>query len=199
MGFTYPLNGLVLAGGRSSRMKADKSLLTYHGISQVEHCYKLLTEWCDDVYLSNRKDQSTLSEHRKFPQIHDLYPDIGPLGGILSAMQFIPDAAWLILACDLPFIQSSLIKHLVERRVRSKAATAYRSIHEPQMPEPLCAIYEPKSQSILKESMRQGILCPRKILIHAEVEMLNQSEPGALENINNEEDHRKALGMLRKG
>src|SRR3989338_11195 len=138
------LYGLVLAGGRSLRMKRDKSLLQYHGKSQVEYCFELLSGHCQEVYLSNREEQSSLKEHRKLPQIHDKFIDIGPLGGILSAMLHKPDTAWLVLACDLPFIDHSLLAHLVAGRARDKYATAYTSAYHPEEPEPLCAIYEPK-------------------------------------------------------
>ncbi len=109
------LYGLVLAGGRGVRMKADKSLLRYHDKSQVEYCYDLLLPLCKRVLVSNRSEQADLKEHEGLSQIHDIFPNIGPLGGILSAMTQYPKVSWLVLACDLPFVTERAIKALVDR------------------------------------------------------------------------------------
>jgi len=80
------LYGLVLAGGLSKRMRQDKSLMEYHGSSQVKHCSDLLSRFCKRIFVSNREDQKNLDEHIQYSQIHDSIKNIGPLGGILSAM-----------------------------------------------------------------------------------------------------------------
>ena len=51
------LYGLVLSGGRSTRMGKDKGLINYHGIPQRDYIYNLLNEVCDETYMSIRKDQ----------------------------------------------------------------------------------------------------------------------------------------------
>ena len=134
-----PLYGLILTGGKSTRMGKDKALLNYHGKTQTEFCYELLEGFCDKVFISNRKDQSVVQGHKGLPQIHDHenYSGIGPLAGILSSMQKYPKAAWLVLACDLPYVCAKTIKHLIEHRNSKRLATAYQSSHD-QLPEPLC-------------------------------------------------------------
>ena len=86
--------GLVLAGGKSTRMNVDKSLLFYHGKTQVEHAFALLSPHCAKVFVSNRREQEHLQGHDHLPQLHDLpeYSDIGPLGGVLSALTKFPTA-----------------------------------------------------------------------------------------------------------
>jgi len=49
--------GLVLSGGKSTRMGEDKGLISYHGIPQRDHLYQLLNQDCDTTYLSIREDQ----------------------------------------------------------------------------------------------------------------------------------------------
>src|ERR1700690_4215463 len=95
--------GLILAGGYSRRMGRDKALLEFHGRPQVQYIFDLLNKYCDQVFLSKRVDQK---DHKNIPTINDApeFTDHGPLGGILSAMKEFPDANWLVLACDLPFI-----------------------------------------------------------------------------------------------
>ena len=166
-------------------MGEDKSLLDYHGKTQTEHCFELLQNFCKKVFISNRKEQAGLLGHKGLPQIHDLkkYSDIGPLAGILSAMEKYPKTAWLVLACDLPYVSSQTIKYLIENKNPKRPATAYKSTHN-QLPEPLCAIYEPKFYQTISNFLKQGIDCPRKIMINSDVELLEQVNPTALDNIN---------------
>ena len=192
------LHGLVLAGGKSTRMKKDKSLLEYHGKKQVLYCFDLLSQFCDQVFISNRKDQSCLTAHKKLPQIHDVFVGIGPLGGILSAMTWKPDAAWLVLACDLPFVNESTIKTLVQKRNFAKMATAYRSAHEPNLPEPLCAIYEPKALVQLLQFLAQGIRCPRAILLRCDTRLIAQNPDISLDNVNNPQEYHKVLSVISR-
>jgi len=192
-----PLHGLVLAGGKSTRMKKDKSLLEYHGKEQVSYCFDLLSQFCDRVFVSNRKDQARLAAHKKMPQIHDVFVDIGPLGGILSAMIRDPEAAWLVLACDLPFVNGSTIGTLVKKRNSSRMATAYRSAYEPGLPEPLCAIYEPKALFRILQFLARGIQCPRAILRRSDTRLIMQTQSASLDNVNNPQEYRKALHVIR--
>ena len=136
------LYGLVLAGGKSTRMKMDKSVLHYHGMTQIEFAIQLLQKYCDKVYVSNRKDQQEMQGHETAQQIHDQpeFSNMGPIGGILSAMTEYPDVPWLILACDLPFVTPEVLQTLIEKRDRSKIAMAYISSSD-NLPEPLCAIW----------------------------------------------------------
>jgi molybdopterin-guanine dinucleotide biosynthesis protein A len=188
------INGLVLAGGKSFRMKTDKALLAYHGKTQLEHCFGLLRPLCKEVYISIREEQSSQDHYKEFPQIPDLVSGVGPLGGILSALSRDPYAAWLVLACDLPFVNENMLRHLVASRDPSKIATAYRSFPD-GLPEPLCAIYEPKGISQLLESLAEGQSCPRKIMMSADVFLIDLQETCGLENINHPEEMESILNI----
>lgn len=191
-----PLYGLVLTGGKSTRMQTDKSLLKYHGKTQVEHCFELLRPYCTKVFISNREEQSELSGHKNFPQIHDFVTGIGPLGGILSAMAQHPNTAWFVLACDLPYVNSDVIKTLIEKRNLLKMATAFQSAHD-GLPEPLCTIYEPKSIFQLLQFLTDGHICPRKILLHSDVQIIKPIGAFYLENINDPQEYQKAHNALK--
>ena len=193
-----PIYGLILTGGKSTRMGKDKSLLNYHGKTQTEFCYELLKNFCDKVFISNRKDQALVDGHKRLPQIHDHdnYSGIGPLAGILSSMQEYPKASWLVLACDLPYVSAKTIEHLIERRNPKRLATAYQSSHD-QLPEPLCAIYEPNFQRTILKFLKHGVHCPRKIMINSNVELLEPVDPLALNNINNPQEFQWAQVSLK--
>ena len=89
----------------------------------------------------------------------------GPLCGILSAMQAFPQAHWLVLACDLPFVTlSTLEKIITSFHASDPRLTAYRSSSD-GLPEPLCAIYPIGCNKVLLDTSRKtGNYCPRKLL-----------------------------------
>lgn len=181
------LNGLVLAGGKSRRMGSDKAALVSGGETQLERAVKLLQRHVDDVFVSTGADQADDPVRRKFRQIVDRYEDMGPIAGILSALDTAPDSSWLVLACDLPNIDDSTIRFLIENASASDPFSAFRSVND-DLPEPLCAIYRPASRPLIDQFVADGIVCPRKMLINSPTHMLEQPNPGALHNINTPED-----------
>lgn len=179
--------GLVLAGGRSTRMGSDKALLRQDGETQLSRAVSLLEAHVDRVFVSTRPDQAGDAERGKFEQIVDRYEEIGPVAGILSALDSYRDVNWLVLACDLPNIDDETIACLVESLSSDHPVTAYASVVD-GLPEPLCAIYRPQSRSLISGFVAKGIICPRKMLIRSDTHLLTQPSPGALHNINAPED-----------
>src|ERR1043165_9907531 len=149
------LFGLVLAGGASSRMRSDKALLEYHGQPQVRWAFDLLSKFCAATFVSVRPDQREDPSRAGLPQIVDRQPGIGPIAGISAALLEHPKAAWLVLACDLPFLTGQTLQHLIAQRDASKVATAYRSAHD-GLPEPLCAIWEPAAREPVLAYLASG-------------------------------------------
>jgi molybdenum cofactor guanylyltransferase len=192
---TAPLYGLVLAGGRSTRMQRDKAALAYHGHSQLAHAMELVAPHVLQAFVSVRDEQRADPERARFPQIVDRLDDGGPIAGILAAQTEHPDVAWLVLACDLPFLDAETLRHLLWARNADRQATAYRSSHD-GLPEPLCAIYEPSSRKALAAYAAEGRRCPRKFLLQANVALLDEPQPQALDNVNTPEEYRTALAAL---
>jgi molybdopterin-guanine dinucleotide biosynthesis protein A len=191
-----PLKGMVLAGGKSRRMRQDKSLLEYHGVPQRDYMFRQLTEVCEDVFLSCRPDQ-TATLLLDYPLLVDSFLHLGPMGALLSAFRKEPDTAWLVVACDLPMLDESTLRFLVENRDPSAIATAFRS-PENEFPEPLVAIWEPKSYLVLLQFLAQGYSCPRKVLINSPAHLLDAPNPDALHNVNTPEEVKEVLKLLKK-
>ena len=179
-----PLRGLVLAGGLSQRMQTDKGRLSYRpdGREQREVAAALLAEVCQDVFVSCRAEQATELPAGLQP-LPDTFLGLGPLGGILSAFRKDPNAAWLVLACDLPFLTADVLRQLVAGRQPSCLATAFQSPGN-DFPEPLITIFEPRAYSELLRFLGLGYSCPRKMLINSDVEILPTPTGDALRNVN---------------
>lgn len=189
------LCGLVLAGGRSSRMHRDKAALAYHGRSQLATTFGLLESVVDRCYVSVRADQIEEPLRKGYPQIVDAEGPGGPINGILAAQQRHPQAAWLVLACDLPFLDRASLVHLLDHRDRARVASAFRSSHD-GLPEPLCAVYEPAAAEALPHFVAQGGRCPRKFLITHEAMLIEPLSPTALDNINSAQEYWQAMETL---
>lgn len=180
------LSGLVLAGGKSQRMGQDKGLIAYHGQPQREYVADLLASFCKETFISFRQGQAN-NGTLKYPVIEDRFQGLGPFGAIASAFLHQPNHAWLVVACDLPLLDQATLKYLVDNRQISNIATAYNSpVNE--FPEPLIAIWEPKSYPVLLQFLAQGYSCPRKVLINSEVHLLDAPEGHKLMNVNHPEE-----------
>ena len=125
-----------------------------------------------------------------YPALPDTFEGLGPFGAILSAFREYPDVAWVVIACDLPLLDAPTLQQLAQERKTSKIATAFISPND-SMPEPLIAIWEPKSYAVLLQFLAQGYSCPRKVLLNSEVHLIEPAQPQALTNVNSLEESEK--------
>ena len=198
-----PLHGLVLAGGRSRRMGRDKAVLAYQdGVPHLRRTADLLGAVCERVFVSVRADQVDGNETEKSTALASLPPTVGripdafdvggPINGILSALQSQPDAAFLVVACDLPFLSAEALRVLVDSRDATKPATMFENPARENFLEPLCAIYEPSYAEQAREVMTQGLACPTKIGNALPVHRLRPADALFLANANTPEDYARA-------
>jgi len=192
-----PIYGLVLAGGSSRRMQRDKAALPYQGQSQLDRAFQLAKRHLNDVFVSVRAGQAHDPIRARHPLIVDSIAGEGPIVGIRSALAAYPDGAWLVLACDLPFLSDSAIDTLLFQRDPGTFVTAYRSAHDGK-PEPLCAIWEPSSAALLADYQAEGGECPRKFLIRHNARLIDLQDPRALDNVNTPEEYSLATAALGK-
>jgi molybdenum cofactor guanylyltransferase len=194
-----PVYGLVLTGGLSTRMRRDKATLTYHGRTQLEWAMDLLAGHVERAFVSVRAGQNDPVRAR-FEQIVDTRDGLGPLAGILAAQARYPQAAWLVFACDLPFLDEATLEYLLAARDPARQATAFRATHpNPKhngLPEPLCALYEPSSREPILAHVAAGKDCPRKFLINADTKLIDQPNPRALDNVNTPEEYATVMASL---
>jgi molybdenum cofactor guanylyltransferase len=195
---SLPLHGLVLAGGHSTRMGADKATLMHpDGRPLARRTLDMLEQaGCETVVISLRHDQelpSMIVENSRVKIVRD--PEEGsegPLVGILSAMRSAPHADWLVLACDLPRLDLETLLHLISSRGPNEPFLSYRSESD-GLPEPLCAIYSSEARAVLEQAQTNGVRCPRKVLIKNHCRLIEPRVPGALDNANTPKDWQSAI------
>lgn len=192
-----PLYGLVLAGGRSSRMGTDKASLVHPDGRTLARrtCDLLAGAGCAAVVLSLRHDQEVPAGFTGLTKIavsrDPAGGSEGPLAGMLASMRLHPAADWLVLACDLPRLDVDTLDHLVSSKRPDEPFLAYRSEFD-GLPEPLCALYAAGALPLLEEAAAGNIRCPRKVLIRHECRLLEPVTPRALDNANTPEDWQTA-------
>lgn len=181
------LYGLVLAGGKSTRMGRDKGLIAYYDIPQRLYLYQLLEKVCEKTFMSIREDQfGEMEEGIQCIIDENIYE--GPYNGILSAHHAYPKVAWLVLATDLPFVDEKSLKDLIKARNPEKVGTTYTSRENP-LPEPLFAIWESHGLREGEQYMKEtGSISPRKFLREKGVELVYPRRKEILFNANKPED-----------
>lgn len=180
------MNALILIGGKSSRMGTDKSLLDYHGKPQQEYLFDLAKKYCSKVYFSCRAEQQ-FSENT----IVDKH-ELGPIGGILSAFNFNPNTAWLVVACDMPLIDENSFEILINQRNKEKIATAFLN-PETNAPDPLFTIYEAKAFRLLTKYVEAANKSPKVFLQNNDTEVVTLSNLDFLKNINTKEEFEQII------
>lgn len=175
-----PVKGLVLTGGKSTRMGRDKSELMYYKKPQKEYVKELLENNNLETFYSVQ------ASSEKENEIHDTFLNLGPFGGVCSAFQKDPNSAWLVMATDVPFVNNELIQLLLQKRNPSKTATTVKGKNK-EFPEPLITIYEPKAYGKLLAYLAQGYSCPRKMLINSDVQII-EVDDNLIRNINTPEE-----------
>jgi len=105
------VSGVVLAGGRSTRYGKNKALVKFHGIPLIERVLDVMRPiFRRVIIITNTPDEYSYLE---LPMYQDIIKGLGPLGGINTGLRVIPGSGFFV-ACDMPFLNQGLIRHIVE-------------------------------------------------------------------------------------
>ena len=190
------LYGLVLSGGASTRMGKDKALLEPHGEPQLQATFGLLSPHVQSCFVSLRSDQRSEPVRAALPGIVDETEGAGPAAGLLAARAAYPQAAWLVLACDLPRLRSSTLETLIGARDGRHAAIAFASAAD-SLPEPLCALWEPSALACLAQQAQKGRYGLRDALSSVDTLLLPAPADGELDNINTPQEWERIVRPTR--
>ena len=185
------LHGLILAGGRSTRMRQDKAAIVYHGLPQAQHLARLLATLVERVSVSLRQEQLGDAAFAGLAHITDHYAAASPLNGIASALRAHPGEALLVVAVDMPAVTPDALLTLIARRDASRLATCFESPAKGG-PDPLLAIWEAHALPLLEQALSSdAIPCPRQFLTRHGARCLQQAvAANVLENINTPDELR---------
>lgn len=178
-------------------MGSDKAALVVEGRTLLSRSVELLKPLTASVHVAVRAEQADDALRRQFALLFDAAPARGPAAALAAAWLHDPEAAWLVLACDMPGVERGTLRALVTGRDTSRGGTAWRN-PEDHLPEPLCAIWEPVTLARLAADVRQagdGIVSPRALLVAADPILLNPTWPAALNSVNTPADLHRYLEL----
>ena len=178
--------GLYLAGGQSSRMGSPKWALAHtNGKRFIDYATEQLAEHCEQVFISTATQNSEID----LPQIcDDQYDttDVGPLGGLLAAHKYDPEASWLLLACDLPAISASDLETFLSQ---DGDIIAYKNPID-DVPEATATLYHPNAlQKLAPYLSGDSNSCMRNFLETHNLTALKAPSYYALQNVNYPADY----------
>jgi len=144
------LAAFILAGGKSSRMGADKAFISFDGRTLLARALDLARSVTSDVRIVGDPAKFTSSA----PAVEDIFPGCGPLAGIHAALRASSCSMNLIVAVDLPFVSPALLRFLAARAQSSSATITVPRVEGRN--QPLCAIYRPAFADAAENALKQG-------------------------------------------
>lgn len=180
------ITGIILAGGKSSRMGQDKGLMEYRGIPLVKHAINVLQPYCNELIISSNQDGYQQFGFRVVP---DVIPGKGPLGGICAAMACSSSKWNLVVACDMPFLQPEAIALLIASVSSHQAYVAGYG----NRVEPLFAIYSSFALTELQNLLQQDCLKMQNVVSHLNAQIVDftdyiNTHPLIFSNFNKPDD-----------
>ncbi len=179
--FPTPLaRGFVLVGGRSSRFGADKALYPVAGRPMALRAADALAQVVESVTLVGRPEKYRALG---LPVIADKPAGIGPLGGILAALDE-SDTEWsLITACDLPGIDRGAFERLLRRALTSGASAVWPATPDGRL-QPLCAAYAKRAAARARAEAERGVFKIADAFASCRIDTLAFANPALFRNVN---------------
>jgi molybdopterin-guanine dinucleotide biosynthesis protein A len=175
---------IILAGGDSSRMGADKSMLPIKGKALIEHiCTQLSTSFTE--ILISAADPNKYG-FLGFKVIPDQIPNQGPLMGIASALEASANDLNFITACDIPNLPTHLIHQML---TEAKDADIVVPVTGNEKYEPLFAIYHKNALNAVNKVLNGPSRKISDVFDHCKVKFLKISTPDLLLNLNTKAEY----------
>lgn len=146
------ITGIILSGGKGSRLGTEKGLAVYGGKPLVSYSIAALEPLCGEILLSaNNELESYLQFGLKI--VEDEVKGVGPMGGILACLKRSKTSYNLVLSCDIPFVETALLSYLLSQIENYQVVVP---VHGNNLLEPLCGFYNTNVISCLEESVHSG-------------------------------------------
>jgi molybdopterin-guanine dinucleotide biosynthesis protein A len=194
---------VVLAGGRGSRMKADKAALAVGGMTLLEHVLAQVAPYFDEVIVSLSPGQNApyLSGARpsrplRIRPVHDETPGLGPIGGLLAGLKAARNEAVAIVACDIPDIPVPILRSLARAAAGAEIAVA---VDPAGHYEPLFAVYQRSVVGRIESLLARGERSLLPLYETARTAVVQLNEALRLRNLNTRADYEAYLRERSNG
>ena len=157
--------GIVLAGGMSRRFGSPKAFARMASKYFYEIAFDALDPHCDEVVIVSRPE--LLDRHAAGEKVISDLPEfagLGPLAGILSAMESVEADRYIVLPCDMPYINAEVIRRLLMSHEKDVTSVISDGRHHP-----LVSVWDRDMKDMLRKMLESGQL--RVMTLLNEVEM----------------------------
>lgn len=162
------MTGIILAGGKSSRMGSDKGFVMYGGKPLIQYAIDLLKNNTDEIIIiANDKKY----EQFGYPVFKDEIKDIGPMGGIYTGLLHCSTSYAFVLSCDMPFMSEVVVHHLIALKQQASCVVpVFKGFSEP-----MCGVYHCSLQTQLKEKIDKNELIMQRFIKQADALLVEAS------------------------
>lgn len=196
------VTGIVLAGGKNLRLGRNKALEVIGGKILIEYVIERLSPVVDRILVVTSREKIDLPTADKAEILLDIYPDSGPLGGIYTGLLNAKSQYSVVVACDMPFLNTELLRYMISLSPGFEAVVP--RLEEKKL-EPLHAIYSKNCLDKIKTLLEHNELRVNSLLKSVKVRYVERAECEKLDpqllsffNINRQSDLERALAIQRE-
>lgn len=144
--------GVLLAGGQSRRFGSPKAFATFEGLPFWRYSFNALRPYCDEVVVVTRDEfRDDFQEELRVTTDIAEFAGMGPLAGILSGMELVDAARYVVLPCDMPFMTRKVIAELLDKHAGDITAVVVEGkLH------PLVSIWQAGVKPTIRQALRDG-------------------------------------------
>ncbi|WP_031526794.1 molybdenum cofactor guanylyltransferase [Dyadobacter crusticola] len=191
------LIGIVVCGGESSRMRKDKSMLTYHQKPQSEHVGDLLDQFCKKVVIScnSRQFESFETQYEKLSDLPE-YANSGPIAALMTVYSTFPNKDFLFIGCDYPLLSTEDISGFLSSIQESATAAAFFNAYGKY--EPLLAWYSRNLSQLIKEHYQVNDLSLQSLLRKVDAQKFIPKSETAMKSVDTLEDFEAMQAFINR-
>jgi len=190
------ISGIILSGGKSVRMGENKAFIEIDGVPIIHRIYNLFKELFREIIIVTNQKELFLNFDSKI--YSDLFPNKGALGGLYTGLVFSNFTYSFCVACDMPFINKSLVQYLVKNMEDYDVIVPLTK----DGLQPLHAIYSKHCLPTIKETIEKGKYKIIDFYSLVKVKVIKEEDFGFLDplresfiNVNTQEE----LFSIKKG
>ena len=186
----YQYTGVILAGGKSSRMGSNKAFSKLNNKSLIEYLIEVFKEQNYEIIISGNKLEYGFLN---YPVIEDNFKNIGPLASIESGLKAATCQKIIFSSCDTPFIDSSFLKCLEQESSNYEVVVpVYKNFWQP-----MNALYSKKNHLLALELINKGQAYPKDLIRKTKFKELHYNNDKTFFNINTLADLEKAQQFFK--
>lgn len=203
------ITGIILSGGKSSRMGQDKSFIRIKGERVIDRVVQLMKNLFEKVIIiSNDKEKY---EYLGIPVYSDIFKDVGPIAGVHSGLLHSQTEQNFIISCDLPFMNCEMIKSIIDFKSNSLIILPKANGYI----QSLCGLYSKSLTKKIEEIINSDLSNELEVYAHKKrnlklKSLINSVQTEIIENIdefkgyhpnvffnmNSQEDYQQVIKLL---